>query len=226
MNTIFGDRDQATAVLDYIEGLDRPAVEAAVGNGGLVTFVDEDGGIIVAASYWDEPAHASASALTDVRMGAEVISRGMVISDSYEVGATVRRTVAQRGAAVRLDRVQLECIRLDGAVAFLSAELLAELTRCESLCSAEILVDAGSSSALVFTVWDTVQGAEAGCRVIETLRARAADLGAKFVSVERYTLMGVSANFGVSADGWSAGQSSSGAGNAQGVAPSAHSTSC
>jgi hypothetical protein len=212
MNTIFGDRDQAVAVLDYIEGLDRPAVEAAVGNGGLMTFVDEDGDIIVAASYWDESAHASASALTDVRMGAEVIARGMVVSDNYKVGAMIRRSAAQRGAAVRLDRVQFESAGLDEAAAFLSTALLADLARCESLCSAEILIDEGSSSSIVLTVWDTGSGAEAGGCVIEALRARVADLGARFVSVERYTLMGVSPDLGVPAGGSSAGRSPCGAG--------------
>jgi hypothetical protein len=192
MNTIFGDRDKVAAVVDFIEGRDRPMVEAAVGNGGLVTFVDGDGGIIVAASYWVDPARSSEAVLTDVRRGAELIAGGMVIADSYEVRALVRRSAAKRGAAVRLDRVQLESASLEDAVAFLGEVLLAELTRCEGLCTTEILVDAGSSSAIVFTVWDSNQAAEDARPAVEALRDRAADHGAKFVSVERYTLMGVS----------------------------------
>lgn len=199
MNTIFGERDQTTAVLDYLEGLDRPAVESAAGNGGLMTFADEDGGIIVAASYWDEPDRSSAAALTDVRRGAEVIARGMVTSTNYEVRALVRRGVAQRGAAVRLDRLQLDEAGLDTAVDLLSAVLLTELTAREGLCSAEVLVDASSSAAIVFTVWDTERAADSGRAAIEALRERAADHGATFVSVERYTLMGISPHRDVSA---------------------------
>jgi hypothetical protein len=189
MNTIFGERDQATAVVDYLEVLDRPAVEAAVGNGGLMTFIDEASGIVVAASYWDEQARSSAAALTGVRQGAEVVARGMVIADNYEVRGLVRRAVAQRGATVRLDRLQLESAGLDAAIGFLVTVLMAELTRVESLCSAEVLIDAGSSTAIVLTVWGSAQGADSGCSVVESLRDRAADHGAKFVSVERYTLI-------------------------------------
>jgi hypothetical protein len=192
LNTIYGERDRAAAVLDYLEELDRPTVEAAVGNGGLMTFMDEASGVVVAASYWDEAVRSSAAALTGVRQGAEVIARGMVIADSYEVRGLVRRSVAPRGAAVRLDRLQLESASLDLAIAFLVTELMAELTRYESLCSAEVLIDADSSTAIVLTVWATEQGADSGGPVVESLRDRAADHGAKFVSVERYTLVSTS----------------------------------
>ena len=106
----------------------------------MMTFMDESSGVIVAASYWDEQLRSSVSALTGVRQGAEVLARGMVIADSYEVRGLVRRTVAHRGAAVRLDRLQLESARLDAAIGFLVTVLMADLTRSESLCSAEVLI--------------------------------------------------------------------------------------
>lgn len=199
MNTIFGERGQTTAVLDYLEGLDRPAVESIAGNGGLMTFADEDRGIIVAASYWDEPDHSSAAALTDVRRGAEAIARGMVISTNYEVRALVQRAAARRGAAVRLDWLQLDEAGLDDAVELLSQVLLTELSTREGLCSAEILVNSDACAAIVSTVWDTERAADSGDAAIEGLRGRAADHGATFVSVERYTLMGVSPHRDVSA---------------------------
>ena len=192
MNTIFGERDRAPAVLDYLEELDRPTVKAAVGNGGLTTFIDEASGVVVAASYWDEAVRSSAAALTGVRHGAEVVARGVVVADSYEVRGLVRRSVAQRGAAVRFDRIQMESASIDVAIGFLVTELMAELTRSESLCSAEVLVDAGSNTAIALTVWATERGADNGGLVVDSLRDRAVDHGAKFVSVERYTLVSVS----------------------------------
>lgn len=198
LNTIFGERDRATAVVDYLEDLDRPAVEAAVGNCGLTTFMDEASGVIVAASYWDEQARSSAAALTGVRQGAEVVAHGMVVADSYEVRGLVRRSVPQRGAVVRLDRLQFESARVDAAAAFLVSVLMGELTCLESLCSAEVLIDADSGTGIVLTVWDTGQGADGGFTVVESLRDRVADHGAKFVAVERYTLISVSPGLEVS----------------------------
>jgi hypothetical protein len=124
----------------------------------------------------------------------------VVIADSYEVRGLVRRSVAPRGAAVRLDRLQLESASLEGAIAYLVTELMAELTRSENLCSAEVLIDADSSTAIVLTVWATEQGADSGGPVVESLRDRAADQGAKFVSVERYTLVSVSSQRKVTSD--------------------------
>ena len=193
MNTIFGECDRTAAVVDSLEVLDRPAVEAAVGNGGLTTFMDEAGGVIVAASYWDEKARSSAAALTGVRHGAEVVARGMVIADSYEVRGLVRRSTPQRGAVVRIDRLQLESARLDEASAVLITTLIPELTRSDSLCSAEVLIDAGSSTGVVLTVWDAESDVDSGSAVVESLHERVGEYGAKFVAVERYTLIGVSA---------------------------------
>ena len=194
MNTIFGERDKVAAVLDYLEECDRPVVEAAVGNGGLVTFVDRDGGVIVAASYWDEPLRSSEALLTEVRRDAEVIAGGTVTVDSYEVRAFFRRSVAQPGAEVRLGRVQLESAGQENAVSFLGGVVLPELTRCEGLCTAEILVDEGSSSAVVFTVWEDERAAVAARPVVEALGDRGADDGAKFVSSEGYTLVGATSS--------------------------------
>jgi hypothetical protein len=192
LNTIFGEPDQAAAVVDYLEVLDRPAVEAAVGNGGLMTFMDQGGGVIVAASYWDQEARSCAAALTGVRHGAEVVARGMVVADSYEVRALLRLSVPRRGATVRLDRLQFESARIDEAAAFLGTVLIPELTCLAGLCSVEILVDADSSTGAALTVWDSEQAAGTGCTVLESLRDRVVDHGAKVVAVEDYTLISAS----------------------------------
>lgn len=192
MNTIFGDRDKTAAVLDYIESRDRAMVEAAVGNGGLVTLVDWDCGVVVAASYWDEPLHSSEAVLTEVRREAELLAGGTVTAEQYEVTAAVWLRGPARGASVRMSGAQLESTRLEDAIVFLGGVLLPELARSEGLCTAQILVDAGASSAIVFTVWDSEQVAGDASPALEALRGRAVDHGVKFVTAVRYGLFGIS----------------------------------
>ena len=64
VNIIFGRRDKVDDGLAHLEESDRGAVESAAGNLGLTTFVDREAGVIVAVSYWDEPAHSSQAVLT------------------------------------------------------------------------------------------------------------------------------------------------------------------
>lgn len=192
MNTIFGGRDRTAAVLDYIEGRDRAAVEAAVGSGGLATYVDWDGGVIVAASYWDEPLRSSEAVLTEVRRDVEVLAGGTVTAEQYEVTAEVRHSRPRRGATVLLHGLQLESARLDDAIPFLNGVLLPELDRAAGLCIAEILVDKDSGSAIVLTVWEDEHVAGNASSTLDVLRDRGADHGVGFVTITRYTLFGVS----------------------------------
>ncbi|GAA5158921.1 hypothetical protein GCM10023321_39250 [Pseudonocardia eucalypti] len=192
MNTIFGDRDKTAAVLDYIEGRDRAVVEAALGTGGLATYADWDSGVVVAASYWDEPAHSSEAVLTEVRRDVELLAGGTVTAEQYEVTARVWHSRPGRGAVVLLHGVQLESARLDDAVPFLNGVLLPELAQCERPCIAEILVDRDSSSAVVLTVWENEHVAGDASPAVEALRARGVEHGVKFVTTTRYTLFGVS----------------------------------
>jgi hypothetical protein len=192
LNTIFGDRDKTAAVLDYIESRDRPVVEAVAGNGGLVTLVDGDSGVVVAASYWDEPMHSSEAVLTQVRRNAELLAGGTVTAEQYEVTAVAWRSRPQRGASVRMSGAQLESARLEDAVLFLGGVLLPELARSEKLCTAQIFVDTGSSAAIVFTIWENAQLAEDVSPVVVALRDQPVDHGVKFVTDVRYSLFGIS----------------------------------
>jgi len=202
MNTIFGDRDKTAAVLDYIESRDRAAVEAAIGNGGLTTYADWDSGVIVAASYWDEPLRSSEAVLTKVRRDVELLAGGTVTAEQYEVTAKIWHSRPGRGAAVLLHGVQLESARLDDAILFLNVVLLPELARCEELCIAEILVDPDSSSAIVFTVWESEHVAWDASPAVEALRDRGVDHGVKFVTTTPYTLFGVSQGGVPGAERW------------------------
>ncbi|MHA6797326.1 hypothetical protein ACVGVM_27990 (plasmid) [Pseudonocardia bannensis] len=197
INTIYGEKGRTDAAIDYIEGSDRAVVEAAAGNSGLATFVDRDAGLIVAASYWDEPLHSSEAALTKVREGAAAVAGGDLATETYEVAAAVQPAATHPGAPVRVARVQIELARIADAIGFVNDEVLPGLTSHSGLCSAQLLIDRSSGAGLVVTAWRDDAAAEAARAVLDQLRDRAADqAGAKFLRVETYTMIRTSARLG------------------------------
>lgn len=190
INTIFGDKSKIDAAIEYIEKADRPIVEAAVGNSGLVTLVDRDTGLIVAASYWDEPLHSSEAVLTRVREGAVAVAGGDLSVESFEVVAGEQPAVAPPGAAVRFARLQIELARIDEAVSFFDEQVLPVLTACSGLCSIQMGLDRSSGAGIVATAWQDAAAADAAGEALQRLRSSATDRGGvKFLEVEAYTLI-------------------------------------
>lgn len=190
INTIFGDTSKIDATVDYIETSDRPIVEASAGNSGLVTLVDRDAGLIVAASYWDEPLHSSEAVLTRVREGAVEIAGGDLSVETFEVMAGAQPAVTPAGAAVRFARVQIELARIPEAVTFFAEQVLPALTACSGMCSTQMVLDRSSGAGIVATAWRDTAAANAAGDAVEQLRARAADRGGvKFLGVEAYALI-------------------------------------
>jgi hypothetical protein len=190
INTIFGDKSKIDAAIEYIEGSDRPIVEAAAGNSGLVTLVDRDAGLIVAASYWDEPLHSSEAVLTRVREGAVAVAGGDLSVESFEVVAGAQRAVPPPEAVVRFARLQIELAKIGEAISLFDEQVLPALVACNGLCSAQMVLDRSSGAGIVATAWQDAAAADAAGDVLERLRANAADRsGVKFLEVEAYTLV-------------------------------------
>ena len=143
VNIIFGRRDKVDDGLAHLEESDRGAVESTAGNLGLTTFVDREAGVIVAVSYWDEPAHSSEAVLTRAREGAAAAAGGDLVVESYEVAAQDRRSVPSSGATVRVERVQIDSSKIADGVAFIRDEVLPQLRTGAGFCSAELLIDRG-----------------------------------------------------------------------------------
>jgi hypothetical protein len=194
INTIYGDKDKIDEAIDYIEESDRPVVEASAGNGGLATFVDRDGGLIVAASYWDEPLHSSEAALTRVREGASAIANGNLTTESYEIVADAEMAAPPPGAAVRMTRMQIELARIEGMIAFVRDEFLPRVTTFGGLCSAQLLLDRSSGECVVMSVWADDHSAEKARGALEQqLLLRAGSrFGAMHLRLESYAMIGTS----------------------------------
>ncbi|MBN9101071.1 MULTISPECIES: hypothetical protein [unclassified Pseudonocardia] len=190
INTIFGEKSKIDAAVEYIEESDRPVVEAAAGNSGLLTLVDREAGLIVAASYWDEPLHSSEAVLTRVREGAVAVAGGDLSVESFEVAAQQQPAATPPGAAVRFARMQIELARFDEAISFFDEQVLPALTACAGLCSIQLLLDPGSGSGIVATAWQDLAAADAAEEAMARLHSSATSRGGvKFLNVEPYTLV-------------------------------------
>lgn len=195
VNIIFGKRDRVDDGLALLEGTDRAAVEASGGNKGLTTLVDRDSGVLVAVSYWDEPALSSGSSLTRARERAAAAVDGDLVVESFEVALEERLTIAAPGAVVRMARVQVEPDRVGDGLAFIREQVVPRLQGDAGLCSAELLIDRATGSGVFVTTWNDMDGAARADAVLDQLRDEAVQrVGARFPRTETYSLVRTSAH--------------------------------
>jgi hypothetical protein len=193
-NIIFGRQGKIDAGIAHIENTNRAAAEATRGNRGLTTFVDRPAGVIVALSYWDEPAHSSDAVLTEAREGAVASAGGDLVAESYEVAVSERISVPAPGAAVRMVRLQIESARVEDGLAFLREEMFPRLSTGAGLHSAEVLIDRSLGSGVFLTVWADENGAALADTTLEQLRDMALErVGVKFPRTESYVVVRASA---------------------------------
>jgi hypothetical protein len=190
VNSIYGKNDKVEDGVAQVEKSDRGAVEATDGNRGLTTLVDRNAGVIVAISYWDEPARSSEPALTRAREGAVAAAGGHLVAESYEVASQEGVSVPAPGAVLRLMRVQIESARVADGLEFIRDEVLPRLRVGDGFCNAELLIDRRSGNGLLLTAWTAEDNAARLDTVIEQLREEAAErVGAKFPRTETYALV-------------------------------------
>jgi hypothetical protein len=157
-------------------------------------LVDRPAGVIVALSYWDEPAHSSEAVLTEAREGAVASVGGDLVAESYEVAVGERISVPAPGAAVRMVRLQIESARVEDGVAFLREEMLPRLNTGAGLHSAEVLIDRSFGSGVFLTVWADENSAALADTTVEQLRDTALErVGVKFPRTESYVVVRASA---------------------------------
>ncbi len=190
VNIIFGRQDKIDAGIAHVENTDRALVEATRGNRGLTTLTDRPAGVIVALSYWDEPAHSSDAALTQAREGAVTAAGGDLVVESYEVAIGERHSIPAPGAVARMARVQIESARVEDGLEFIREEIFPRLQAGAELHSAEVLIDRGFGNGVLLTVWADEQGAALADTALEQLRDEALErVGVKFPGTESYVVV-------------------------------------
>ncbi|MFC4946225.1 hypothetical protein [Pseudonocardia sp. GCM10023141] len=190
VNIIFGKPDKVENGIAQLEEFDRLAVESTVGNRGLTTLVDRDAGVIVALSYWDEPAHSSEAALTRARESAVAAADGNLVVETYEVATRKSASALEPGSVVRLTRVQIESARIAEGLTFVRDEVLPPLQAGTGFRGAEVLIDRDSGTGLFLTGWTAESDAVNTDKIIGDLREVAATrVGATFPRTETYAVV-------------------------------------
>ncbi|MDN5858487.1 MAG: hypothetical protein L0H84_07675 [Pseudonocardia sp.] len=190
VNTFYGDQDKIEDGIAHLEGSDRAVVEATAGNLGLTTLVDREAAVIVAVSYWDEPALSWNATLTRAREDAAAAAGGNLVVESYEVTAQDRMSVPLPGATVRAGRMQIDAAKLTDGQAFVRDEVLPRLRVGSGFCGAEFLVDSDAGTGLLLTVWAGEDAATWGDSVLDQLQEEAVErVGAKLPRAETYALV-------------------------------------
>ncbi len=190
VNMIFGRADLVEDGLSQLEESDRGAVEATYGNRGLTTLVDRAAGVIVAVSYWDEPAHGSAAALTRARADAVTAAGGDLVVENFEVAAQELLKVPPAGAVVRMVRVRIASEHLPEARRFLHQEVLRRLRVEAGFCSAELMIDPESGGGLLLAAWTDEESATRTDALVDRVRDEAGRrAGTTFPRTETYAVV-------------------------------------
>jgi heme-degrading monooxygenase HmoA/predicted ester cyclase len=191
MNIMTGDPARLDEAARYLEGTARPHVEAQHGNRGMAFLTNAELGTCVIASYWetDEMMTASEQAIQVSRKEMTEMIGGTVAVEHYEVPVFVRRSRPQRGAGVRLTRIEVPLGGVDAAIEEFRNTAVPAMMDMAGLCSAQLTVNRTTGRALVVTAWETIDALNASRAGAARLRASQMALTHGQVrSVEEYTL--------------------------------------
>jgi len=192
MNMLAGDPARLDEATRYLEGTVRPDVEAQHGNRGLACLANAGLGVCVVASYWDtlDAMTASEQAVQVSRKEVTELLGGTVTVEHYEVPAFVRRSRPQRGAGVRLSRVDCAPASIDAVIEEFRNTAVPALTAMAGLCSAHMMTDRATGRCIVITAWDDMDALAASRPATARLRADVAAVTHLQVrSVEEYQLV-------------------------------------
>lgn len=199
MNIMTGDPARLDEAARYLEGTVRPHVEAQHGSRGMAFLTNAELGTCVIASYWEtaETMTASEHAVQVSRKEMTEMIGGTVSVEHFEVPVFTRRSRPERGAGVRLTRVEIMPGNLDAAIEEFRNTSVPALTDMGGLCSAQLMADRTTGRALVLTAWETMEALHASRAQAARLRADQIEMAHGQVrTVEEYTLMFSSAREG------------------------------
>lgn len=190
LTSIYCEDSRVEDAIACLEEIDRPAVEAAAGNRGLLTLVNRRSAVLVAASYWDALELASKATLTQARWAAADAAGGELTTETFKVGGRMHvhalsgGTVLQMYCASRAAEVgELRAMMIDSIFPLLST--------CPGICQAELLRDDATGAAFLTTEWVSEQQMlHVGTRETKRLLSHVRDqLGVAFHSAGDYSVI-------------------------------------
>jgi len=192
VNMMAGDPALLTDATRYLEGTVRPHVESQHGSRGLACLVNAELGTCVVASYWDslDAMTASEHAVQVSRKEMTERLRGSVTVEHYEVPVFARRSRPERGAGIRLARIECPPGNIDAFIQEFRGSGIPALMDMPGMASAHLLADRATGRCIVVTGWEDMAALAANRAA--TARARAdvsENLRLQLRSVEEYTLV-------------------------------------
>lgn len=189
VTSIYCDQARMHPAMDSLERVDRPAVETASGNRGLLTVVDHDAAVLLAASYWEEPGLASQASLTQARGAATEAAGGELTTEMFEVAAQLRCAELSSHGVLRVFRA-----RAAGAPADLPGRIelsiFPQMSMNHGLCAAELRLGHNGERPELVTMWSSAAAATAGAPEVWWQLSTAEQLGTRFEPAEEYSVIG------------------------------------
>lgn len=192
LNILAGDPALLTEATRYLEGTVRPHVESQHGNRGLACLVNAEIGTCAIASYWDslDAMTASEQAVQVSRKEMSERLRGSVTVEHYEVPVFARRSRPQRGAGVRLTRIECPAGHIDAFIEEFRGTAVPALMDMPGMSSAHLLTDHVTGRCIVITSWEDMSALAANRAATARLRADMSEqLRLQIRGVEEYALV-------------------------------------
>lgn len=144
-------------LIEHVEHEAHKRVKDEIGNLGMAVLVDEELGVVVVETFWMSGDAMRASERAGGPLGRAALQRRVatVSVEHYEMPSRVGLTHLERGAGVRLTRMDLDQRSTGDAVADYERMALPWLTETEGFCSAVLLVHRRTGRAVEEAVWHT-----------------------------------------------------------------------
>jgi hypothetical protein len=189
--TVHAQPESIDAGVAHIRDEVMPMCLATDGCIGLSMLVDRTSGRCIITTAWqDEPAmHASEDRLRPVRERAAEMLGGRPQVDEWEIAALHRDHASEPGACVRATWMRTDSEGTNRLVDVYRMDLLPEIREFDGFCSASLMVDRTSGSAVSSVTFDSRDAMMRSRDSASALRERAAgEANSEVVEVGEFEL--------------------------------------
>ncbi len=181
------DRAIAEATVEVL-----PRVRAMEGNIGMSLVVDRSAGECIATTAWrdQEALRATAETVKPMRARVAATMEGTAEVHDWEVAVMHRLHQAPEGSCVRSTWTRSNPAGIDQTLDFYRMTLLPQMEQLEGFCSASLLIDRGTGSAVSSVAFGSRAALEATRPSGTSLRDTASrSTGVEILAVREYDLV-------------------------------------
>jgi len=171
--TIQAERSSIDAGIEFVRDKVMPAVQAMDGCIGVSLLVDRESGRSIVTSAWetDDAMRGSEDRVVPLRNRAAEMFGGNRTVEHWEIAALHRDHRAGDGACVRVTWMKVDKDLIDGGIELFKASVLPELEEIEGFCSASLMVNRSTGSAVSSVGFDSREAMEQARRRGDELKA-------------------------------------------------------